>query len=189
MIMADVFAVFSTLLALGIALPGLLLTWQLLLPKIVERAEKRLTQTPWLCFFVGGGFLLAYLIPVIILFNLPWGGFQGLGFIATLALLAIISLGTAGLAGLMGQRLSGLGLELSPAGATIRGAVALELAAVFPLIGWFVFIPVALLLSLGAAIFALLGWQPKTGPDRAEAKETPATPDLGIELRQALHNR
>jgi len=189
MIMADVFAVFGALLAVGIALPGLLLTWQLLLPKIVKRAEQRLTQTPWICLFVGGGFLLFYLIPVIILFNLPWGGFQGLGFVGTLILLAVTSLGAAGLASLMGQRLSGMGVEASPVGATLRGAVALELAAVFPLIGWFVFIPIAILTTLGAAIFALLGWKPKTTPRSTKSEDTPETPDLGIDLRQALHNR
>ena len=45
MIMADVFALFGTLLALGIALPGLLLTWQLLLPNVVSRAQQRLNHT------------------------------------------------------------------------------------------------------------------------------------------------
>ncbi|NJN93776.1 MAG: hypothetical protein HC875_06645 [Anaerolineales bacterium] len=50
MIMADVFAVFGTLLSLGIALPGLLLAWRLLLPNHVARARQRLERTPWQCF-------------------------------------------------------------------------------------------------------------------------------------------
>ena len=164
MIMADIFAVFGTLLALGIALPGLLLTWQLLLPSLVNRAEQRLARTPWLCFFIGTGFLIGYLIPVTILFNLPWGGFKLMGFIAILGLLAFTSLGAAGLATLMGQRLHHLGLNSSAAGATIRGAVAMELAAVFPLIGWFIFIPLAFIVTLGATLFALLGWMPRSTP-------------------------
>lgn len=160
MIMADVFAVFGTLLALGIALPGLLLTWRLLLPSLVDRANQRLSRTPWQCFFIGGGCLVVYLIPTIILFNLPWAGFQMLAFVATFILLAVTSMGAAGLAGLMGQRLHGLGLNASAVGATVRGAVVLELAAVFPLIGWFVFIPLTFIVALGAALFALLGWMP-----------------------------
>jgi hypothetical protein len=164
MIMADVFAVFGTLLALGIALPGLLLTWQLLLPTLVTRAEQRLARTPWLCFFIGTGFLVAYLIPVTILFNLPWGGFKLMGFIAVLGLLAFTSLGAAGLATHMGQRLHHLGLNSSAAGATIRGAVALELAAAFPLIGWFIVIPLTFIVALGATLFALLGWMPRPNP-------------------------
>ena len=39
MIMADVFAVFGTMLALGIALPGLLVAWRLLVPGVVIRAQ------------------------------------------------------------------------------------------------------------------------------------------------------
>lgn len=164
MIMADVFAVFGTLLALGIALPGLLLTWQLLLPTFVMRAEQRLAQTPWFCFFSGAVFLIIYLIPTTVLFSLPWGGFKLMGFIALLGLLAFTSLGTAGLATLMGQRLHHLGLNSSTAGATIRGAVAMELAAVFPLIGWFIFVPLAFIIALGATLFALLGWMPHPTP-------------------------
>jgi hypothetical protein len=46
----------------------------------------------------------------------------------------------------------------------VRGAVALELAAVFPLIGWFVFIPVTFIMALGAFLFALVGWMPRPAP-------------------------
>ena len=110
-----------------------------------------------------------YALPVIILLNLPWGGFQALGIAAIFLLMAITSLGAAGLAGLMGQRLQTLGLNASDAGATVRGAVAMELAAVFPIIGWFIFIPVAFVISLGATAFALIGWT-----SRPKIQTTPA---------------
>ena len=161
MIMADVFAVFGTLLALGIALPGLLLTWRLLMPKVVIRAQQRLGQTPWKCFFIGGVGLVAYLIPVIILISLPWGVFKAIGGGAIFLLLALTSVGAAGLAGLMGERLQSLGLHSSVPGATLRGAVAMELAAIFPLVGWFIFIPLAFIGALGAVMFALIGWMPR----------------------------
>lgn len=160
MIMADVFAVFGTLLSLGIALPGLLLAWRLLLPNHVARAQQRLEQTPWQCFFTGAAFLTAYLIPTIILFNLPWAGFQFIGSVGIFILLTLTSIGAAGLAELMGQRLHSLGLTGSPVRATLRGAVIMELAAVFPLIGWFIFIPITFILALGALLFALIGWMP-----------------------------
>ncbi len=176
MIMADVFAIYGTLLALGIALPGMLLAWRLLLPKIVTRAEQRLEQTPWQCLFGGGFMLFVYLIPVIILFNLPWGIFNGLGLGAIFGLIAITSLGAAGLAGLMGRRLQGLGLETSVVGATIRGAVVLELAAVFPLIGWFIFIPLAFMISLGATCFAVLGWMPHSKTQEVAAQSMQNVP-------------
>jgi hypothetical protein len=161
MIMADVFAVFGTLLATGIAFPGMMLTWRVLLPKTVYRAQTRLDHTPWRCLFVGSFLILVSTIPIIILFSLPWGGFKAMAVLAVLALMAIASLGAAGLALLIGGRLEGLGLKGSPVRATLAGAVALELAAVFPLVGWFFFLPLTTLVTLGAAAFALLGWMPR----------------------------
>lgn len=179
MTMADIFAVFGTLLTLGIALPGLLLTWRLLLPTWVARAQQRLEQTPWQCFFGGAIALGIYLIPTLILFNLPWGGFQLIGAVGVFILLTITSIGAAGLAGLMGQRLDNLGINSSSAvGATVRGAVALELAAVFPLIGWFIFIPITFMMALGAFLFALVGWMPRPAPRSgaiAVTQEIPAS--------------
>ena len=172
MIMADVFAVFGTLLAIAIALPALLLTWRLLLPGITNRAETRVGQTPWLCFFIGVTFLVAAAIPLIVLFNLPWGGFQVMGFIGIFVLMAVASLGAAGLAGLLGQRMQGLGLSASAVGATLRGAVAMELAAAFPIIGWFIFIPLTFVVVFGAALFALVGWVPRPKP-RPASVQTP----------------
>jgi hypothetical protein len=187
MIMADVFAVFGTLLVVGIALPGLLLTLRLLFPKIVGRAEQRLTQTPRKNFFLGGIALIIYLIPVIILFNLPWEVFPALGLLALFALGAIASLGAAGLASALGQRLTHLGVESSTAGSIIRGAVAIELAAVFPFIGWFIFIPVTFTFTLGAAIFALFGWMPRTKSESGPTQDQANDPPPQIDVRQVLH--
>lgn len=170
MIMADVFAVFGTLLALGIALPGLLLTWQLLVPNVIQRAEDRLEKTPWRCFWTGLALLGLSSIPVAILFNIPGVG-QAIGFASLFLLMTMASLGAAGLAKLMGQQLQRQGSSLSNSGATVRGAVAMALAAVFPIIGWFVFIPLILMITFGAAVFALLRWQPRRKP--AIRDETP----------------
>ena len=46
-IMADVYAVFGTLLALGIIFPGMLLAWSLIFPGTVGRASSRIEHTPW----------------------------------------------------------------------------------------------------------------------------------------------
>jgi hypothetical protein len=45
-------------------------------------------------------------------------------------------------------------------GAFLRGAAALELAAAFPVLGWFIVIPLAIIASLGATAFAVLHWMP-----------------------------
>ena len=182
--MADVFAVFGTLLALGIALPGMLLTWRLLWPNLVDRAQQRIGQTPWACFALGMFLLGFYLVPVLILFNVPLPGAQLMGFIALFLLMAAASVGGAGLAALLAHRLQAAGVHTSAAGATIRGAVALELAAIFPVIGWFVFIPLAFVMSLGATAFALLRWVPRQTSKATlpAAAPRPEPANLGVEV-------
>ncbi len=161
--MADISTVFGILLFLGIVFPGLLTAHYLLFPATVERARLRLDRTPWKCFFVGGLLMAFFAIPVVILFVIPNGAVQFSGWALLVIVLAFASLGAAGLASKMGERV-GLrsGNSLSPLASFLRGAIALELAAAFPIIGWFIFIPLAIVLSLGATAFALLRWVPQT---------------------------
>ncbi len=61
----------------------------------------------------------------------------------------------------MGERLGARsGNTLSPIASFVRGALALELAAAFPVIGWVIFIPFAIVTCLGASAFAVLRWVP-----------------------------
>ena len=160
--MADISAVFGILLFLGIAFPGLLTAWYLLFPATVERARLRLDRTPWQCFFVGGVITAILTIPVVILFALHNGVTQFMGWVIIFAILTIASIGAAGIAAKMGERLAARSGSLSPAGAFVRGAIALELAAAFPILGWFIIIPLAIVTALGATAFALLRWMPRT---------------------------
>ncbi|MFN8569830.1 MAG: hypothetical protein U0Z44_20385 [Kouleothrix sp.] len=163
--MGDVFAIFGTLLAVGMALPGLLLGLSLLLPAHVGRAQLRLAATPWRCLLAGGALLLAGGLPIVGLLNLPAGGLKLIGWAGLALLLACTSVGAAGLAALMGERLRSAGGAMPPHGALLRGAITLELAAAFPVVGWFVIVPLAALAALGAAGLALL----RRTPGRAEA--------------------
>lgn len=159
--LGDVFAFFGGLLAIGIAFPGLLLTWSLVLPGTVARAQLRLQHTPGRCFWLGGLWLAASIVPILILLNIKAGPVQFAGWLGIFTLLTLASLGSAGLAAAMGERLRNAGLAASPYGALLRGAVALEMATVFPFIGWFVVIPLVFVCALGAAGFALLHWMPR----------------------------
>jgi hypothetical protein len=168
--MSDVLAIFGILIVVGIAFPGLLSAWWLLFPSTVERARLRLERTPWSCFFAGGVMLAAAAIPIVLLLALPFAPAKLAGWTAILFTLTIASLGGAGLAAKMGERLARRSDgRLSPAGAFVRGAVALELAAIFPVIGWLVIVPLASVVALGATAFAVLGWAP-----RAHAVPLPA---------------
>ncbi|MCU0493903.1 MAG: hypothetical protein MUD01_20120 [Chloroflexaceae bacterium] len=155
-----VFIFFGLLLILGIALPGLLLAWRLLLPTTVARAHQRLEQTPGRCLLFGLLLTLPALVVLGVLLALP-GVFQLLGWLGLLLLFTAASVGAAGLADLMSSRFPSMaGGRVGP-GAMVRSAVALELAVIFPFIGWFVLLPLLTLATLGAATFALLGWGPR----------------------------
>ena len=158
--MADISAVFGILLTIGIVFPGLLTAWRLLFPAAVDRARDRLELTPWRCFWLGGVATAILVVPVVVLLALPFGPAKLAGWALMLTALAVASLGAAGLAARMGDRIQQLSPAQTPLGAFVRGAVALELAAAFPIVGWFFFIPLTLVTVLGATIFALLHWSP-----------------------------
>lgn len=162
--MADVSAIFGLLLALGLAFPGLLAAVWLLFPATVERARTRLDQTPWRCFWLGGVLVAFLSIPVVVLLALPSGAAQFAGAGLIVLALTVSTLGAAGLTAKMAGHLSARSPGLSPAGAFARSAIALELAAFFPLAGWFIVLPLAVVLALGASAFALLRWLPKAQP-------------------------
>jgi len=160
--MADVYAAFGTLLALGIAFPGLLTGAWLLFPGMVGRARMRATATPLRSLFLGIGAALLTAIPVSILGSVPLGLFKLAAALVAFGALGLATIGAAGIAAEMGDRLRSSGpSSMSPSGAFVRGAIALELAAIFPLVGWFLMIPGTLLVGYGAGVFALLRWMPR----------------------------
>jgi hypothetical protein len=171
--LGDVFAVLALLIGLGIALPGLLLAWSLLLPGTVARAQTRLRITPGRCMALGAIWLVTGLAPAAALMGTRAGPAQFLGWLIIAALLTLASLGAAGMAALMGERLRGGGAAASVHGGLVRGAITLELAGVFPIIGWFIAIPLITITSLGAGLFALLRWAPHMAPAPAAAIITP----------------
>lgn len=162
--MADVAAVFGTLLALGIAFPGMLTAWWLLFPNVVERAHLRVAHTPGRTFAFGLVALGVALLPPLMLLALPAGPAKLAGALMLVGLLAFSTLGAAGIAAAMGARLAARSGEPAGLNSFVRGAVALELAAIFPLIGWLVVIPIATVTAYGAATFALLRWAPRPAP-------------------------
>jgi hypothetical protein len=172
MSLGDVALIFGLLLLHGVAMPGLALTWGLLCPGVVGRSRARLARTPGKCFLLGlAGMVLGALLVAACFAAGPVAGWFGLGLLLTHA-----SVGAAGVAALMGERLRSEGLAASPAGALLRGAVALELAVIVPVIGWFVILPLGTVAMIGAATFALLRWQPRASAPPPLAWPTPHSP-------------
>lgn len=172
--MADVYAVFGTLLALGIIFPGMLIAWWLMFPGFVSKASSRVERTPWRCLGLGIALAIPIGFTAAILFAIALGPANFLGGLMIVGGLAFANLGASGMASMMGRRLLPRSKEnTSEAAGFLRGAIALELAAAFPVIGWFLAIPLITLCSLGAAAFAVLGWVPQ-GEEAVVAQDQPA---------------
>jgi hypothetical protein len=159
--MADISAIFFILLILGIAFPALLAAWWLLFPSMVARAQIRLEKTMTRTFWIGLLIVIALGIPILVLFALPFGPAKFLGWILLAASLALSSIGSAGMAAHLADRLAQRSNNLTPLGAFLRGAAVLQLAAFFPVIGWFFLWPLFLITAFGATGFALLNWLPR----------------------------
>jgi hypothetical protein len=170
--MSDVYAVFGTLLAMGIVYPGMLTTAWLIFPKLVEGASRRIEHTPWKSLGMGVAAGIPIGLVVAIFLASPFGPVRFLGGSLLIITLGFASLGAAGLTTVMGARIRARSADgMSMAAGYLRGAVALELAAAFPIIGWFFVIPVVTVSSLGAALFAAVGWVPAEQPQAQTVDE------------------
>ncbi len=174
--MADVAAIFGSLLLLGIAFPGMLSACYLFLPRQVEKAHLRVARTPWKSFWMGVAVSIGVTIPIGILLALPAGAAKFLGFLGLFLVLALSLIGASGIVLRMAAELQRRTPALSDAGAFVRAAVALELAAIFPLVGWMILFPLAVFVSLGATAFALLGWLPRPAGEAPLPQATSENP-------------
>ena len=163
--MADISAIFFILLILGIAFPATLTTWWLLFPSVVARSQVRVEKTLTRTFGLGMVIVIALAIPIVILLALPIGPAKFLGWILLASSLTLSSIGSAGIAAHLADRLSQQS-HLSGLGAFVRGAILLELAAFFPVIGWFFLWPLLLITAFGATGFAMLNWMPRQTVDK-----------------------
>jgi hypothetical protein len=171
--MADISAIFFILLIISIAFPAMLATWWLLFPALIARAQTRIEKTLAQSFWLGLVIVIALTIPIVILFALPVGLAKFFGWILLGASLAVSAIGSAGIAAHLGARLT-QNIHTLPLNSFIRGAVILELAAFFPVVGWvFIWIPL-LICAFGATTFALLNWLPREKTQISSATTSPS---------------
>ena len=162
--MADISAIFFILLIISIAFPAMLTAWWLLFPALITRAQTHIEKSLARSFWLGLVIVIALTIPIVILLALPFGPAKFIGWILIAASLALSSIGSAGIAAHLGERMKQAGNNYTSLGAFIRGSVVLELAAFFPVLGWFFLMPLALITAFGATGFALLNWLPREKP-------------------------
>ena len=158
--MADITAIFFILVLIGLAYPAMLAAWWLAFPNLIARAQERIERTPWRAFWLGLGMGFVIAIPTMILLSLPFGPAKFTGWLVLALGLTMISIGAGGIAAHLGDRLQRVGTSYSPVGAFIRGAVILELAVFFPVLGWLFLWPLMLIMALGITVYALLNSGP-----------------------------
>src|SRR5712692_302201 len=174
--MGMVMGVTTVILAIAAGLVGLLVWTALIFSRPTARAHAALELRPGRCFLTGVGLTLLLGVPVIVLLHSPNGLAKLAGWALTLPLAAGLVTGLAAMAQLLGERLRALSPALTPLASIVLGAVTVELAAIIPFIGWFLFGPLVGLTVTGAGALGCLGGrkvigQPQIYKDPEEHEE------------------
>src|SRR5215813_12595265 len=170
MLMADTMAIFFVVLGLLLAFPGLWLLCRGLWPRAV-------TEAAAIC---GKGLIKPFVagLPVTVAMIFA---------VAVVCLyMTIANCGVAGLVTVVGERLASPVDSQQPWRATLRGGVALGLASLLPILGWFVIFPASVIVGCGASLISMLRafaaapvLPGQAVADPAETAELRATTTLG----------
>lgn len=165
--MGQLFSLILIGVAGGATLAALLASFLYLLRRPVWRVAQTASSVPGRSFLVGLVNLLFFSVVAAVLARigdaLPdfVGGLFGLaGLFVVWVLFALLLVGAAGLVRLLAGRLWPPDQEgrLPAPGHALRAAFLFVAALLAPAAGWFVLLPLAALLALGAAIIGLLRW-------------------------------
>jgi hypothetical protein len=154
MILSDVVAIALSIIGFLLSLQGLWLVCRALWPGKVELSVEFVSQWSISCFAVGllvSGVLLA----VATVASKAGGPGKLAGFVILFFHVIFSGIGTSGLVTHIGRRLESPADLGRPWRATVRGGVALELACLIPVLGWFGILPIALIIGAGAATMAM----------------------------------
>ncbi len=151
----------------AICVVALLSLLPFLLPRRVARARHTIQTAPGRAFLIGLANALFFLVIAAILLQGGEGGGL-LAMLIVLALLALAAIGLAGLVILLRDRIYPHAANTPGMNLTVRTAVLLTLVIFLPFLGWFLITPLLLLITLGAALTALVwreGNRAKQSPD------------------------
>lgn len=148
---------YGSVLGITFSIIGFLLSWQglwllcrALWPRRVRRAAERCARSRVASFFIG--LPIAAVTVAIAIAAGRRGGTPGqlAGWALGFLFLMYAGTGMSGFVTFIGERLSSPADAVRPWWATVRGGAALEFACLFPVIGWFVLLPCAIVLGTGA---------------------------------------
>lgn len=156
MIMADIFKILFPIIGTLMSFVGYCLLFEGTFPAAVDRCRETYRTRPKrsILLGVGTGVPGATLGLAILNSGNPLGQFIGFSMLFTMISLAI--LGAAGLANLIGQRLNSPQDVHQPWKRVYRGSIVLAITFLFPLVGWFLVLPLTFLSGFGVALISLL---------------------------------
>jgi hypothetical protein len=157
MLFADVIGIALTIIGFLLSLQGLWLLCRALWPNRVRRTAERCGTARIAALLLG--------IPITVCTLgiagaiARRGGTPGqiVGWMIASLFLLYAGTGMSGFVTFVGERLPSPADSLRPWWATVRGGTAVQLAMLFPVIGWFVLLPVVLMLGVGAITLSFFG--------------------------------
>ncbi len=162
MLVADVIMWFLLIVGVLLAFPALWLLSRSLYPKQNENIANYLEKGRVKPFWMGVPITAACFLGVAFFGNQK-NPFCDMASILTLVFFLFYSnIGTAGLATMVGRKLPSPADLERPWKCTLRGGIVLELAFLFPVLGWFFLLPASLVIGAGALTSRLIAGR-KTG--------------------------
>lgn len=159
--MADVYTVTFILIGILLSLPALLVGLNMLMPRVTQRVQTRLSETPGKSFFLGAMITAVFALFIAVTAQANLGPLRAAAIIAGVVYAGLGTVGAAGMVRLLGQHLSSAARPNSQLTHLLRGALVYEFACFFPIVGWFLFAPLVGMSVMGATAFAILKWLPK----------------------------
>jgi hypothetical protein len=154
----DVFSVVSVLIGIGVTSWAFLLMCSLLFASRMEIAHQAVVSSSKKCaglgiLVTGGGFF------GLTILNVPNPLIKLLGLLMIASYFALAAVGASGVALVAASRLKDQSNALSDYHAFSRASGFLVMSALLPVLGWFLFAPLLLLVSSGAGFKAMLSKQ------------------------------
>jgi hypothetical protein len=155
MLFADTMAIFFVVVGVLIAFPSLWLLCAALCPDFVQRNVSAIEHGFLKSFLIGIPVVVASVILTGIIGKLP-ASFGQIGGILTFSLVMLFAqAGVAGVATLVGRRLKSPVDVERPWKATLRGGIVLVLSYLLPIVGWFLILPVSIIVGAGSSMRAI----------------------------------
>jgi len=152
----DSFAVVALLGGICLSAWALIMAVALVFPGKANHARTRLVNRPWVCFFIG---LLIWAVPGVVsgaMLASPLPVAKLLGWMGILGLLSIAAVGSSGLATLASERLRAMAPDQTVYASLSKSAAYIVIAALVPVLGWFLIVPFLIFASTGAGAAALM---------------------------------